>query len=301
MDLTLRNLLAIVEIRTKLVSLSTYLLGTLYAAWRGAQIELAPALLLFLALLCVDMATTAFNTFFDFYRRVDDQAHNREPDKVLVHSGVAPGQALIVAMVLYVVAALLGVSLALLTDGWMIVVGALGMIVGFLYNAGPLPISRTPAGELFAGGFLGGVLFALVAYVHLGFVDGKVVLASLPPMLMIAGILAANNACDIVGDRAAKRATVAVLVGPRLAGVYLILLVIAAFGVMIVDSVVGALPPAAMIAGAAGLAASAPILATLARRGYSHRTKRLTMISILRILLLFSAAFAAALGWPLLH
>lgn len=267
--------------------------------WRGARIDLLDAALLLAAILLVDMGTTAFNSFFDYLRGVDERRRNREDDKVLVHAGVAPGAALIVSVALFFAAAVIGVVLALRTSAWIIVAGAVGMLVGFLYNGGPLPISRTPVGEWFAGGFLGGVLFLTVVYVHGGSTDAATVVAALPSTLMIAGVLAANNVCDMAGDRASGRATFAVLVGRTGAAVYLYLLLLGGFAVIVVLAAVDRLPAVGRVFGAAGVIASSPILVSMARRGFSHESKRHTMVSVLWVIMIYTATYAATLVWSL--
>ena len=56
----------IVEIRTKIVSVSTILIATLYALYAYGNFELLKYVLLVISASCVDMGTTAFNTLFDY-------------------------------------------------------------------------------------------------------------------------------------------------------------------------------------------------------------------------------------------
>jgi 1,4-dihydroxy-2-naphthoate octaprenyltransferase len=162
----LGNFLAVVEIRTKVVSVSSFLLGTLFAmrclSVQGiGAVHWGRALSMFLATLCVDMGTTAWNTYFDYLRGTDDPRINREPDKVLIHGGLPPAYAFWTAFWLYIAAMVGGLVLSFQVGFWILPVGAACMAVGFFYNAGPLPISHTPFGELFAGGFLGSGLFLI--------------------------------------------------------------------------------------------------------------------------------------------
>jgi len=162
----LGNFLAVVEIRTKVVSVSSFLLGTLFAmrclSVQGiGAVHWGRALSMFLSTLCVDMGTTAWNTYFDYLRGTDDPRINREPDKVLIHGGLPPAYAFWTALWLYIAAMVGGLVLSFQVGFWILPVGAACMAVGFFYNAGPLPISHTPFGELFAGGFLGSGLFLI--------------------------------------------------------------------------------------------------------------------------------------------
>jgi len=64
------------------------------------------------------------------------------------------------------IAGILGLILGYLTSFYLVLIGSFCMGVGFIYTGGPYPISRTPLGELFAGGFLGTVLFLISFYVQ---------------------------------------------------------------------------------------------------------------------------------------
>lgn len=285
----------IVEIRTKVVSVSAYLIGTLFAVYRTGNFDVAAGLIMFLAVLAVDMGTTGFNSFFDYYRGVDSRETNREKDKVLVHQGVPPGVALLVSLALFGLAMPLGILLAFLT-GWEIIpIGALCMAVGYFYNGGPLPISRTPLGELAAGGFLGSVLLLLSFWVQRGALTPEALLVSLPSLLLVASILTVNNTCDIAGDTQAGRKTLSILLGPRAAPWLIYLLGAAGFLLTAYNSYRGILPDwCGYLA-----AVAAPLLILeyrkMHRRGYSHETKGPSMGSISRVFTIYTAVVAGPL------
>ena len=88
-------------------------------------------------------------------------------------------------------------------------------MVGFLYTGGPYPISRTPFGELFAGGFLGSLLFVLSYYVQTLTFKWSAIVVSLPLLLLIGEILMVNNSCDRIADEIAGRRTLAILLGEQ--------------------------------------------------------------------------------------
>ncbi len=307
--MTFRQFLLVVEIRTKIISVSTYLLATFYAVAAGASISPLTAVLLAVAVLCVDMGTTAFNTFYDYVRGVDSPLLTVEPDKVLLHEGVAPAHALLASLALYAVAAATGFAVAALTSWWIIAAGVVCMLVGFFYNGGPLPISRTPFGELFAGGFLGAVLFLVVYHVHAGEVTLQALLASVPSTLLIAAVLMLNNTCDIDGDRAAGRRTLSIVIGPRgapflvdllCAGSYIVLaVVIFAEGAVTLEAAADGASAARIAAHAlhaALVGTSAAMLAGMHRRGYSHATKHRNMAAMMRIVIVYTAVYAAMLA-----
>ena len=298
--MTPRQFFHIVEIRTKTVSMSTFSLALLFSIWQTGSVRLREAFICFFAVLLVDMGTTAFNSYFDFRRGVDAQATNREEDKVLLHEKVSPAAALCVAAGCFALAGTLGIALAFMAGFWVIVLGAASLATGFLYSGGPKPISRTPFGELFAGVFLGSVLFVIVARLVSGIPYWTAAAASIPGAAIIASILAANNLCDMAGDEAAGRRTLPIVFGARWGRAALYTGGLAAFGLPAIFAVLG-LYPAWSAAGCGVAAALAfPEYRKMAGRGYSHETKGRTMGSVLKIFILWSAGMAAGFAAGLL-
>ncbi len=289
----LRNFLAVVEIRTKLVSVSTLLLASLYAGWRSSFPGLWPLLLMWAAALAVDMGTTAFNNYYDYWRGTDRYREVNEKDKILGSSGVQPGFAFVVAFCCFSVAAVLGLIIAFSGRLWVIPVGLSCMAIGFLYTGGPFPISRTPLGELFAGTCLGLVLFSTACGVWSIPLDAGVVLAALPSTFWIASILTVNNTCDIKGDAEAGRKTLSILVGVRGGEMTVWLLGLLGQGFAVFAALSGYLPRILALTVAAG---SLPIVLTwisMHRIGYSHAAKGGSMGKILLCFTFFTASMAA--------
>ena len=305
--MTIRQFLAVVEIRTKVISASTYVLATLYTLTTAHEVHLLDALLLAVAVLCVDMGTTAFNTFYDYVRGVDTPKLTVEPGKVLVHEGVAPAHVFLISVGLYLIAAATGVAVAALSSWWILAAGVVSMLVGFLYNGGPLPISRTPLGELFAGGFLGSVLFLVVYAVHAGTVGWTAVIASLPSTLVIASVLTVNNTCDLEGDREAGRRTLSIVLGRTMATALIDLLIATAYvlvlvmtlrtpgGGILAGSEVPELPLTGALIVAVGMAITGFILVRMHQRGYDHTTKHPNMSAIMRVVVVFTLTYGAVL------
>jgi 1,4-dihydroxy-2-naphthoate octaprenyltransferase len=306
--MSLRQFLDIVEIRTKIVSLSGLTIGSL-GAWLLADSFVWPAaLLMWPAALAVDMGTTAFNTFFGYWDGSDDRRHNQERDKVLVHEGVAPAKALLAALVLWAFAAVLGLVLGALAGWWIVAAGALCLLVGFAYNAGPLPLSRSPFGELFAGGFLGWVLpiVTMLAVSGRSPLDSggaallpAMALLALPSFLLVASILTVNNTCDIEGDREAGRLTLSILIGRRAAARLVPALGLAGWAAAGANCLAGTLSPWGLVPLAAAGLAAAPVWRGMARRGYSHRTKGPNMGAVGRVFRLYSLGYATAIALTL--
>ena len=205
----------IVEIRTKIISMGTFLCASIYALSVQGSLDILTFVVMGFATLFVDMGTTGFNTFFDYWRGTDNATYTKEEDKVLVHQEVSALSALLVSLVLYGLAALLGLYLAWMTSWYLILVGGACMLVGFFYTGGSYPISRTPFGELCAGLFLGTVLFLITLFVQDVLLTLQEAVVTLPFLLLIAMILSVNNGCDLVGDTASGRKTLSIMLGKR--------------------------------------------------------------------------------------
>ncbi len=297
---TLGDLARIVELRTKVVSVSSLAIGTLWAANAGA-FSWTTLLLMLAATLCVDLATAGFNSYYDHRDGVDTHATDVDGYKVLVQRGIDPKVALRAAIALFAGAVLLGLLIGARVGWEVVVVGGACMAIAFGYSGGPWPISRTPAGEAFAGGAMGLVLVALSVYVQSRTLDAATLGLGVPSTLLIAAILAANNACDRVGDAAAGRRTLAIVVGEVGAARCVEWLVVAGFAAAFALAAAGVLPAWSALPLAAAAALAAKLLRAMRRRGYSHRTKGATMGGISAVFIAYTAAVASSLAVELLR
>ena len=271
-------------------------MAVLYSAWRTGAVRLGETLICFIAVFLVDMGTTAFNSYFDFKRGIDSAATNKEEDKVLLHEKVSPNSALLIAMGCFDLAGIFGIILAFMVGFWIIAIGAICLAAGILYSGGPKPVSRTPFGELFAGGFLGTVLFVIVAHVVSGVGDWRAAAASVPGAFIVASILAANNRCDMVGDAAAGRRTLPIVFGARWGEAMLYVGGLVAFGLPAIFAVLGFYPAWSALGTGVAAVIAFPEYRKMAGRGYSHATKGPTMGSVIKIFVLWSLGMAAGFG-----
>lgn len=182
-------------------------------AWRATghlRIPLLVAMLV--ASVLIQGATNIFNEYFDFIKGVDT------PDSVgisgaITKDGLSPLVVLRAGMATLLVAALLGVYICASSSWWLAPIGVLCMLVGYLYGGGPHPISATPFGEIFSGGFMGSGIILLSCFIQQKFVNGYDVLVSIPSTILIGAILTANNIRDLEGDKEHGRRTLAILLG----------------------------------------------------------------------------------------
>ncbi len=290
--MNVHQFLRIVEIRTKIISMGTFACGTLFALYTQGSLTFGILALMAFATLFVDMGTTGFNTYFDYRNGTDREETNCEDDKVLVYQGVNPTLALLVSLLLFGVAGVLGLVLAYLTSWKLLVVGGICMGVGFVYTGGPWPISRTPFGELFAGFFLGTVLFLISYFVQTGSVTTEALLASLPALVLVGMILSVNNSCDRISDAKAGRKTLTIMLG-RWGTTFLLaveaLLVVA---LTLALYLMGIYPLPLFITLVPFFLFGAFECRAMVGRGFSNQTKQANMGSIARVYVVFSLCFS---------
>lgn len=170
------------------------------------------AVLMVLCACLIQIATNFFNEYFDYKNGLDTK-ESVGIGGAIVREGIAPKTILYAAFALYGVSGLIGVYLAANSSWWLLVIGAICLVIGYCYTGGPLPISRTPYGELFAG-FLFGSGFSMIAYfTQTGHVTLYSFAVSLPLVVLVGLLLTANSLRDRVADAAHGRRTLAILLG----------------------------------------------------------------------------------------
>lgn len=291
------DLLKIVDIRTKIVSVSSLLVGSGWAlASAPERFSAGLFALMAAATLLVDMGTTGFNSYFDFRSGVDTRESDQERFKALVQRDIDPRVALHLSLALYAAAVPLGLAIGARSGWGVTAAGAFCMVFAYFYSGGPHPISRSPVGEFFAGGLLGGALVAISAFVHTQRLDAATILVGVPSSLIIAAILSTNNACDRAGDGRAGRRTLAIALGPGREHQPVYALVAAAYAAAALLGPLGVMPPAALLPMALSAAHAWRALPAMRRRGWSHATKAANMGGISLVFIGFTACLLASIA-----
>ncbi len=169
------------------------------------------------------------------------------------------------------------------------------MLVGFAYTGGPYPISRTPFGELFAGFFLGTVLFLISYFVQAQTVTIQAALASLPFLVLIAMILSVNNSCDRISDAKAGRKTLTIVLGKWGTTSLLVVEAVLVVALSIALFALGIYPLVLLIALVPFFLFGSFEFRAMVRRGFSNSTKQPNMGSIARVYVVFSLCFSLGL------
>ncbi|HEU4657970.1 MAG TPA: 1,4-dihydroxy-2-naphthoate octaprenyltransferase [Capillimicrobium sp.] len=214
------------------------LAGALVAIGAGdADWWLLPVALV--ALLLVHAATDVCN-------EVEDAAHGVDsPDKmdnsqVFSRGLLSVGEGRRLYGALFGVAFLLGVGICAVQGPELLVIGVIGILGGWLYTGGPRPYKYDGLGDP-AIVLLMGPLLTQGAYTAVtgdGF-HAPAFWLGMAPGLLIASVLAANNASDIEGDRAAGVRTLAVRIGFGRARALFLAALAGAFAALVVLWAVG--------------------------------------------------------------
>jgi 1,4-dihydroxy-2-naphthoate octaprenyltransferase len=162
-----------------------------------------------------------------------------------------------------IVSALMGFYLTYVFGLPVLITGAVCFSVGVLYSFGPIPISRTPYGEIISGLVQGFCIIFLVVYINVpksyplvninlqwpsAAIDIdimnmiKLAIVTLPVMFCISNIMLANNTCDVERDTQVRRYTLPYYIGQKAALILYKWIYIAAYAAVMVGILLMALP-----------------------------------------------------------
>jgi 1,4-dihydroxy-2-naphthoate octaprenyltransferase len=182
------------------------------------------------AALLIQVGTNFANDYFD-HRKGADTPHRVGPVRVTQSALVTPAAVRRATIVVFALAVLIGLYLVAI-GGWpILLIGLLSIAAGVAYTGGPWPLGYHGLGDLFVFIFFGLVAVMGSAYLQTGAFTANALVAALPVGFLTTAILVVNNLRDIDTDRAARKITLAVLLGRRgtraeyillLAGAYLV-------------------------------------------------------------------------------
>ncbi|MGM0602746.1 MAG: 1,4-dihydroxy-2-naphthoate polyprenyltransferase [Bacillota bacterium] len=229
--MNLNRFFKLVEIRTKIASITPFILGNIYVLYFFERFNLFNFFLMFLSLFSIDMATTAVNNYQDYKKAKKKKGYNYETHNAVVKYNLSVKKVKITIGLLLLSAVGFGFILFLNTDIVVLGLGVISFLIGILYTSGPVPISRTPGGEIFSGFFMGFLIPLITVYIHnmnlinvytegvfltvqIDWIEiSKIFLVTFPLTAGIANIMLANNICDIKDDQENNRYTLPIHIG----------------------------------------------------------------------------------------
>ncbi|MBU3136487.1 1,4-dihydroxy-2-naphthoate polyprenyltransferase [Clostridium gasigenes] len=233
--MNIQSFLKLVEIQTKVASVIPFMIGTSYAIFKFDNFNIKNAFLMFLAMIFFDMTTTAINNYMDYKKAIKKDGYGYETHNAVVSYNINPKTVRVTIYIMLVIAAVLGIVLVKNTDIVVLALGIVSFTIGILYSFGPIPISRTPFGEILSGLTMGFIITFISVYIHIfDFNIIKITLSlssnllglslninelvsifivSIPAIVGISNIMLANNICDIEEDIENKRYTLPIYIG----------------------------------------------------------------------------------------
>jgi 1,4-dihydroxy-2-naphthoate octaprenyltransferase len=195
-------------------------------AFADGQFRPLPAFFCLLGALLLQIGVNLANDYFDCKNNIDSK-ERLGPVRVTQSGLISPIAVKRGMMVCLFLAAMVFFYLALV-GGWPIVlIGIASVLAALAYSGGPYPLASHGLGEIFVFIFFGLVAVGGTYLVQAGELTWMVLLAAVPPGLLITAIMVVNNLRDIDTDSKAGKKTLAVILGRgRTIALYKLLLIL---------------------------------------------------------------------------
>jgi 1,4-dihydroxy-2-naphthoate octaprenyltransferase len=198
------------RVRTLPAAIAPVLVATAYAGGNWDPIPAFSALLVSLAL---QIGVNYANDYSDGIRGTDD---SRVGPVRLTASGLAsPKSVRTAALISFLFAAVIGLTLAITTSWWIILVGALAISAAWGYTGGANPYGYKGLGEISVFLFFGIVATTGSYFVQTEELNLEIFIIAIPMGSLACAILAINNLRDRAQDQIVGKKTLAVRLGDR--------------------------------------------------------------------------------------
>ncbi|MBI2972435.1 MAG: 1,4-dihydroxy-2-naphthoate octaprenyltransferase [Armatimonadetes bacterium] len=149
-----------------------------------------------IASVAIHAGTNLANDYYDHVRGVDTP-DSPGPSGVIQRGLLSPRSVLRAAFVLFGLGSLLGLWLVIVRGWPILVIGVLGVLAGYAYTGGPLPLGYVGLGDLVVFALMGMATVAGTYFVLTGSISPTAVWAALPVAALVTAILVANNLRDL--------------------------------------------------------------------------------------------------------
>jgi 1,4-dihydroxy-2-naphthoate octaprenyltransferase len=198
------------RVRTLPAAIAPVLVATAYA---GSNWDPIPAFSALLVSLALQIGVNYANDYSDGIRGTDD---SRIGPVRLTASGLASPKAVrTAALISFLFAAVIGLTLAIATSWWIILVGALAINAAWGYTGGANPYGYKGLGEISVFLFFGIVATAGSYFVQTEELNLEIFIIAIPMGSLACAILAINNLRDRAQDQIVGKKTLAVRLGDR--------------------------------------------------------------------------------------
>tara|TARA_B100000900_G_scaffold416199_1_gene449965 strand:- start:8275 stop:9162 length:888 start_codon:yes stop_codon:yes gene_type:complete len=223
----LANWIAASRPKTLPAAISPVLVGSAEAAHQN-DIETWPVFICLVFALLIQIATNMANDYFDYIRGADTEKRIG-PERLVSSGRILPKAMIRVAVGLFALAFLVGLTMVSYRGGEMLIVGIVAIVFGYGYTGGPYPLAYHGLGDVFVVFFFGIVATVGTYYVIVGEVTSSAFLLGLPLGLLANNILVVNNYRDLETDETAGKRTLVVRFGRSFARRQYLLQLVTAF------------------------------------------------------------------------
>lgn len=227
-------------------------LGGISAWYHTGSFNWVYFLLTLLGIILLNTGTNLINDYFDHTSSLDDI--NRELTKfsggsrVIQDGLISAKKILLVGLAAFVLASLIGLYLNYRLKGNVIlVIGVIGVFLGYFYTAEPFRLGYTPLSEIVAGFCCGPLIIVGSYYVQAQAISWNIVYISIPVGLLVSLILLINEFPDYNADRAVGKNTIVVLLGKEKAVKIYYSLMLIVYLITIYGVVAGLMPVFALL------------------------------------------------------
>mgnify|MGYP000492283830 CR=1 FL=1 len=216
-------------------------------AWRDGFFRWDAFIVCLLVALLLQIGSNLANDVFDFERGTDT-AERMGPTRVTQAGLLTPSQVKAGMIVVFGVAAALGLYLAWI-GGWVIlVIGLAAILSAIAYTGGPFPLGYYGLGDVFVFLFFGIAAVAGTYYIHAGSVSTAAWWMTIPPGSIITAILVVNNLRDLENDRKAGKHTLAVRLGKQATKAQYVFCIAVAYLILIPTASLNIIPWTSLLA-----------------------------------------------------
>ena len=198
------------RVHTLPAAIAPVLVATAYA---GSNWDPIPAFSALLVSLALQIGVNYANDYSDGIRGTDD---SRVGPVRLTASGLASPKAVrTAALISFLFAAVIGLTLAIATSWWILLVGAIAINAAWGYTGGANPYGYKGLGEISVFLFFGIVATTGSYFVQTEELNLEIFIIAVPMGSLACAILAVNNLRDRAQDQIVGKKTLAVRLGDR--------------------------------------------------------------------------------------
>ncbi len=277
------------RLRTLPLAIAPVVIGTGAARSTGPEFHWVIALACLAVAVLLQIGVNFTNDYSDGIRGTD--AHRVGPARLTASGRVKPKTVLVIGLVFFALAALVGLAIVIRTgQWWMLAVGAVCIVAAWFYTGGKRPYGYFGLGEVFVFIFFGLVATLGTTWVQAFALPQQAWLGAIAAGLFACAVLLANNLRDIDQDRLVGKRTLTVLIGKRATQILFTLFVLAPFGILVFLALLYPIAWIGMLALLAGL----PALLIV----WTYRQPKELVIA-LALTSLTALLYAGALFWAL--